>query len=79
MKKLRKHSQLKEQENSLEAANNETDLCNLIDTEFEKNIVKMLKELRVNMKELGAYINRNADYIRKKLENIRRSQEIFEN
>ena len=33
-KKLRNHSQLKEQENSHEAANTETDLCGLIDTEF---------------------------------------------
>ena len=32
IKKLRNHSQLKEQENS--PANNETDLCSLTDTEF---------------------------------------------
>ena len=32
MKKLRKHSQLKEQKNSPEGANNETDLCSLKDT-----------------------------------------------
>ena len=31
IKKLRNHSQLKEQENSPETANNETDLCSLID------------------------------------------------
>ena len=31
MKQLRNHSQLKEQDNSHEAANNETDFCSLID------------------------------------------------
>ena len=31
MKKLRNHSQLKEQENSPEGANNERDLCSLKD------------------------------------------------
>ena len=54
MKTLRNHSQLKEEENSPEGANNETDLCSLIDTKFKKEIVKILKELRVNMKELRA-------------------------
>ena len=79
MKKLRNHSQLKEQENSPEAANNETDLCSLIDTEFKREIVKILKELRVTMKELRADINSNADYFRKELQNIRRSQGKLEN
>ena len=32
MKKLRNHSQLKEWKNSPETANNEIDLCSLIDT-----------------------------------------------
>ena len=72
MKKLGNHSQLKEQENSPEGANNETDLCSLKDIEFKKEIVEILKELRVDM-------NSNADYFRKKLENIRRSQEKLEN
>ena len=36
MKKLKYHSQLKEQENSPEAANNEIDLCSLIYTEFKR-------------------------------------------
>ena len=75
MKKLRNHSQLKEQEYSPEAANNDTDLCSLTDTEFKKEIMKILKELRVHMKELGADVNSNADYFRQELENIRRSQE----
>ena len=48
MKKLRNHSQVKEQ-NSPETTKNETDLCNLIDTEFKREIVKILKELRMNM------------------------------
>ena len=69
MKKLRNHSKLKEQDNSPEGANNETDFCCLIDTEFKKEIVKMLKELRVNMKELRVDINSNAYCFRKELEN----------
>ena len=36
-------------------------------TEFKRDIVKILKELRVNMKELRADINSNADYFRKEL------------
>ena len=59
--------------------NNETDLCGLIDTEFKKEIVKILKELGVNMKEWKVDINGNADYFRKKLENRRKSQEKLEN
>ena len=61
MKKLRNHFQLKEQENSPEGANNETDLCSLIDTKFKKEIVKILKELRANMKELKLDMKSNAD------------------
>ena len=53
--RLRNHSQLKEQENSPEAANNETDLCSLTDIKFKKVIVKILKKLRANMKELSRY------------------------
>ena len=77
--KFRNHSQLKVQENSAKAANNETDLCILIDTEFKREIVKILKELRVNMKELRVDINSNVYYFRKGIENIRRSQEKLEN
>ena len=58
MKKLRNHSQLKEQENSPKAVNSETDLYNLTDVEFEKEIVKILKEVREDR-------NRNADSLRK--------------
>ena len=79
MKKLRNHSQLKEQKNSPEVANNETDLRSLIDTEFKREIMKILKELRLNIKELREDMNSNADSFRKELENIRRSQEILEN
>ena len=69
MKKLGKHAQLKEQENSPEAANNETDLCSMIDTGFKREIVKILKELRADT-------NSNADFlVKKELENIRRKQE----
>jgi len=49
MKKLRNQSQLKEQEDSPEGANNGADLCSPSDTEFKKEMVKMLKELRANM------------------------------
>ena len=66
MKTLRNHSQLKE------GANNEKDLCSLTDTEFKKEIVKILKELWEDM-------NSNADHFRKELENKRRSQEKLEN
>ena len=75
IKKLRNHSQFKEKENSSEGANNETDFCSLTDTKFKKDRVKILKESRVNMKELRADMNSNAYYFRKKLENRRRRQE----
>ena len=48
MKKLRNHSQLKEQENSPEAANNETDLCSLIHIDFKREIVKIMNELKMD-------------------------------
>ena len=79
MKTLRNHSQLKQQENSPEGANNEIDLCSLTDTEFKKEIVKILKELKANMKESRVDINCNADHFRKELEIIRRSKEKLEN
>ena len=72
MKKLKNDSQLKQQENSPKAVNNETDLCSLTDIEFKKEVLKILKELREDM-------NSNADSLRKELENIRRSQEKLEN
>ena len=72
MKKHRNHSQLKEQEKSPKANNNETDLCSLRATEFKKEVLKILKELREDT-------NSNADSLRKELENIRRSQEKLEN
>ena len=78
MKKLRNHSQLKEQVNSPEGANNEKDLYSLTDIEFKKEMVKRLKELRVDMKERRADMNSNAGYFRKELENMR-SQEKLEN
>ena len=43
MKKHMNHIQLKEQENSPEAANYERDLCSLIVTEFKREIVKILR------------------------------------
>ena len=71
-KKRRNYSQLKEQENSPEGVNNETDFCSLKDTKFKKEVMKMLKELRAD-------INSNTDYFKKELETIQRSQEKLEN
>ena len=71
MKKHRNDSQLEEQENSPKAVNNETDLCHLTDIEFKREVLKLLKELRDDTNSI-------ADSIRKKLENIRRSQEKLE-
>ena len=72
IKKLRNRSQLKQQEDSPKAVNNETDLCSLTDFEFKRETVKILKELREDM-------NSNGDSFRKELENIRRSQEKLQN
>ena len=68
MKKQRNHSQLKDQENSPERTNNETDFFSLIDSEFKKEVIKILKGLRKP-------ISRNADYYKKELETIKRNQE----
>uniref|UniRef100_A0A8D0ME70 L1 transposable element RRM domain-containing protein n=1 Tax=Sus scrofa TaxID=9823 RepID=A0A8D0ME70_PIG len=76
MKKLRNHSLIKEQENSPEAANNETDLCNLTDIEFKREIVKILKELRLTIKELRADMNSDADFFGKELENMRNIEKL---
>ena len=54
MKKQRNHSLLRDQENSPEGTNNETDLFSLIDIEF-RVVKKILKELRRT-------IDRSTDY-----------------
>ena len=72
MKNNSNHSQLKEQENSPKAVNKEIDFYSLTDIEFKREALKILKELREDM-------NSNADSFRKKLENIRRSQEKLQN
>ena len=41
----------KRQENSPERINNETGLCRLIDTNFKKEIMKILKTLREKQKK----------------------------
>ena len=51
MKKLRNHSQKKNRRNHLKQQKNETDLCNLIDTELKREGVKILKELKLNIKQ----------------------------
>ena len=65
MKKLKNYSQLKEQENTTEGANNETDLYELTYTEFKKFIVIILKGLKADMKEIRMDMNNNADYFTK--------------
>ena len=79
MKKLRNHSQLKEQEKSSKAANNETDLCSLTEMEFRREVMKVFEELRLNIQELREDAHSNAEFFRKELEIIRRSQEKLEN
>ena len=64
------HSQLKSRE--LPWKNNETDLFSLRDTKFKKEIMKITKDL-------GKSMNRNADYCKKELQSIKRSQEKSEN
>ena len=71
MTMLRNHSQLKDQENSPGGTHNEVNICSLTDTEFKKEVMKILKELRADM-------NSNADYFRMEPENIRMSQEKLE-
>ena len=71
MKKQRNHSQLKDQENFPERINNETDLFSLLDTDFKKEIMKILKELR-------RAIDKNAEHCKNELETIRKSQEKLE-
>ena len=72
IKKHRNYSHLKEQENSPERVNNEKDLCNLTDAKFKKEVMKRLKELRLD-------IDNNADYFKKKLGTTRWGQEKLEN
>ena len=47
----------------------------LTDIEFKREIVKILKELRLNIKELRWAMKSNADSFRRELENIMRSIE----
>ena len=59
MKKLSNLSKLKDKENFPEGTNNKTDLFSLIDNEFKKKVLKILKELR-------KVIDKNANYFLKK-------------
>ena len=54
-------------------------LFSLIGTEFKREIVKILKELRGNMKELRVDMSSNSDYLRKELDNIGSIPEKLEN
>ena len=69
MKMHRNHSQLKEQKNSHEEANNEMDICSLIDIKFKKEVMKILKELRIAIKS-------NADYFKKRTRNYEEPRKI---
>ena len=66
MKQQRNYCQLKEEKSS-ERTNNEADVTSLLDPEFKKEVIKMLKELK-------KIINRNADHCNKELETIKRNQ-----
>ena len=71
MKNQRNHSQLKEQEKSHRRVNNETDLTSLQDNELKKEVIKMLKEMKI--------LSRKADHSNKKLETIKRNQSKLDN
>ena len=66
--KKQNNYQLKDQENSPEGKNNENDLFSIRDTQFKKEIIKILKEFK-------KAINTNVDYSKKELETIRMSWE----
>ena len=70
MKKQRNYSQLKEHEKSPERIN-ETDFS-LLDPEFKKEVIRMLKELRKS-------IDRNADHCNMELETLKRNQSKLDN
>ena len=72
MRKQRNHSQLKQQENSPKAVNNETELSSLTDAEFKREIVKILEESIED-------VNSNEDSFIKELENVRRNTEKLGN
>lgn len=59
MKKQRNQFQLKDQQNSPETTNNDTDFFRLIDTDFKKEIMKILKELRRLSTEMQNVVKRN--------------------
>ena len=67
------------EQNLPKAVKNETNLCSLIDIEIKREIVKILKELRLNINELREDTNSNTYSLRKALERIGRSQEKWEN
>ena len=74
MKQLQSYPQVKQQENSPKAVNNETDLYRLTDIEFKREIVKIMKELRLDINESREDTNSNAYSLRKEIENIGKSK-----
>ena len=69
--KNKKIKKIKDHNSYPEGTSDETDLCSLIDTNFTKWVMKILKELR-------KAVNRNADYFKWELETMR-SQEKLQN
>ena len=59
MKTHRNYSYLKEQENSPEGANKEIGIFSLTGTEFKKEVMKILKELRMAINSNIDYFTRN--------------------
>ena len=70
MKRQRKYSKLKEEEQSPET-NNETELTSLPDPKFKKVVIETLNELR--------NININADHCNKELETIKMDKSKIDN
>ena len=74
MKTLSNHSQLKDRRIHLKEKTWNRPL-QPIRTKFKKEMVKILKEIRTNMKELKEDVNGNADDFETELENTMRSLE----
>lgn len=72
MKEQRNYSPIKEQEKSPERPNNETGFFSLLDPEFKKEVIHILKKLR-------KIIARNRDHCIKELETIKRGQLKLDN
>ena len=72
MKRQRNDPQLKEQEENPERLNKETEIISLPDIEFQKEVIKMLTELR-------KITNINTDHCNKTLLTINMTQSKIDN